>query len=31
MIKKNGGNSGLRAGGERDKMIVSLPKTPKNG
>jgi signal transduction histidine kinase len=31
MIKKNGGNSGLRANWERDKMIVSLPKTQKNG
>jgi hypothetical protein len=31
MIKKNGGNSGLREHWERDKMIVSLPKTPKNG
>jgi hypothetical protein len=30
MIKKNGGNSGLRANWERDKMIVSCLK-PKNG
>jgi light-regulated signal transduction histidine kinase (bacteriophytochrome) len=29
MIKKNGGNSGLRANWERDKMIVSLPKPQK--
>jgi hypothetical protein len=29
MIKKNGGNSGLRANGKGTKMIVSLPKTQK--
>jgi hypothetical protein len=28
MIKKNGGKFRIESGWERDKMIVSLPKTP---
>jgi hypothetical protein len=31
MIKKNGGKFRIESNWERDKMIVSLPKTPKNG